>query len=127
MKGGNCMKKCILVVDDSATIRTLQGFILESAGFEVETAVNGIEALEKLYQKNFDLVVADINMPKMDGLKMTELLRNQDIYQDLPIIIVTSEEEEEDREKGLKIGANVYLVKPTAPKTLVMNVKMLLD
>ncbi len=121
------MKKSILVVDDSATIRTLQGFILESAGFEVETAVNGIEALEKLYGKNFDLVVADINMPKMDGLKMIEILREQEIYRDLPIIIVTSEEEEKDRERGLKVGANVYMVKPSAPKTLVMNVKMLLD
>ncbi len=121
------MKKSILVVDDSATIRALQSFILQSAGFEVDTAANGIEALEKLYRKNFDLVVADINMPKMDGLKMIEILRKQDIYRDLPIIIVTSEEEEEDREKGLKAGANVYLVKPTDPKTLVMNVKMLLD
>ncbi|MBC7189463.1 response regulator, partial [Candidatus Aerophobetes bacterium] len=93
------MKKSILVVDDSATIRALQSFILQSAGFEVDTAANGIEALEKLYRKNFDLVVADINMPKMDGLEMIRILRKQDIYRDLPIIIVTSEEEEEDREK----------------------------
>lgn len=121
------MKKNILVVDDSATIRALQAFILQSAGFEVETAANGIEALEKLYRKKFDLMVADINMPKMNGLKMIEILRKQEIYRDLPIIIVTSEEEEEDREKGLRAGANVYLVKPTDPKTLVMNVKMLLD
>jgi len=101
-------------------------FILRSAGFNVETATNGLEALEKLYRKSFSLVVADINMPKMDGLKMIETLREQDAYKDLPIIIVTSEEEEEDREKGLKAGANVYLVKPTDPETLVMNVKMLL-
>jgi len=121
------MKKSILVVDDSAVIRALQAFILQSAGFEVETAINGIEALEKLYTKKFDLVVADINMPKMDGLQMIETLRKQDAYHDLPIIIVTSEEEEEDRKKGLKAGANVYLVKPTDPKTLVTNVKMLLD
>jgi len=120
------MKKSILVVDDSATIRALQSFILRSAGFNVETATNGLEALEKLYRKSFSLVVADINMPKMDGLKMIETLREQDAYKDLPIIIVTSEEEEEDREKGLKAGANVYLVKPTDPETLVMNVKMLL-
>jgi len=106
------MKKKILVVDDSAIIRTLQGFILESAGFEVQTASNGIEALEKLYRENFDLIVAD--------------LRKQDIYRDLPIIIVTTEEEEEDRERGLAAGANVYLVKPTDPRRLVMNVKMLL-
>lgn len=121
------MKKNILVVDDSATIRALQAFILQSAGFRVETACNGIEALEKLYRTNFDLIVADINMPKMDGLKMIETLRQQDVYHDLSIIIVTSEEEEEDREKGLKAGANVYLVKPTDPQTLVTNVKMLLN
>ncbi|RLE09248.1 response regulator [Candidatus Aerophobetes bacterium] len=121
------MRRKILVVDDSATIRTLQGFILESAGFEVQTASNGIEALEKLYKERFDLVVADINMPKMDGLKLIETLRKQEAYRDLPIIIVTTEQEQEDRERGLAAGANVYLVKPTDPKKLVMNVKMLLD
>ncbi len=120
------MKKRILVVDDSATIRTLQGFILESAGFEIETASNGIEALEKIYKGNFDLIVADINMPKMDGLKLIKTLREQDTYKDLPIIIVTTEEEEKDRKRGLDAGANVYLVKPTDPERLVMNVKMLL-
>lgn len=121
------MKKRILVVDDSATIRTLQGFILESAGFEVKTASNGIEALEKIYREDFDLIVADINMPKMDGLKLIKTLRKENNYKDLPIIIVTTEEEEEDRERGLAAGANVYLVKPTDPERLVMNVKMLLD
>jgi len=85
------MKKKILVVDDSATIRTLQGFILESAGFEVQTASNGIEALEKLYREKFDLVVADINMPKMDGLTLIKTLRKQNSYRDLPIIILPPE------------------------------------
>lgn len=117
----------ILVVDDSSTIRAMESFILKSAGFEPEPAANGIEALEKIYRGKYDLVIADINMPKMDGLTMVRTLREQPEYSDLPIIILSSESEEPDRVKGIAAGANVYLVKPTEPAKLVQNVKMLLS
>lgn len=121
------MGKKILVVDDSDTVRTLISFILKSQGFEVEAAVNGVEGLEKVYSNNYDLVVSDINMPKMDGLTFIKILRFQDLYRELPIIIVTTEEEEEDKKRGLDAGANVYLIKPTDPNKLIANVKMLLS
>lgn len=120
------MSKKILVVDDSPTVRALESFILKSNGYDVDNASNGVEALEKIYENQYALLVTDINMPKMDGLRLTKILREQDAYKDLPIIIVTSESEEEDRMKGIESGANVYLVKPTKPDHLVSNIKMLL-
>lgn len=121
------MPRNILVVDDSPTVRALESFILKTAGFEVEGASNGVEALEKIFEKSYALVVTDINMPKMDGLRLTKTLREHDAYKDLPIIIVTSESEEEDRMRGIEAGANVYLCKPTKPEQLLQNVKMLLE
>jgi two-component system chemotaxis response regulator CheY len=120
------MPKKILIVDDSSTVRALEKYILTGAGFEIDSATNGVEALEKIYEGNYALVVTDINMPKMDGLRLTELLREQEQYKDLPVIIMTTECEEEDRMKGIAAGANIYLVKPTKPEDLLANVKMLL-
>lgn len=120
------MSKQLLVVDDSQTVRTLISFILSSQGFEVDSAINGIDALEKIYKKNYDLIVCDINMPKMDGLTLIKVLRLQDLYRELPIIIVSTEESEEDKQKGMEAGANVYLIKPTDPGKLLGNVHMLL-
>jgi len=120
------MSNRILVVDDSQTVRTLLSFILKSNGFNVESAINGVDALEKIYKDEFDLVVCDINMPKMDGLTLIKVLRLQDIYRELPIIVVSTEESDEDKQKGMEAGANVYLVKPTEPTSLLENIKMLI-
>ena len=120
------MSNKILVVDDSQTVRTLLSFILKSNGFEVESAINGVDALEKIYKDEFDLVVCDVNMPKMDGLTLIKVLRLQDIYRELPIIVVSTEESDEDKQKGMEAGANVYLVKPTEPTSLLENIKMLI-
>ena len=120
------MKQRVLVVDDSPVIRALESYILKANGYSVETASNGIEALEKLYSGEFELMVVDINMPKMDGIQLIKAVREQELYMNIPIIIVTSEEEEEDRRKGIEAGANIYLIKPTQPDTLVTNVKMLI-
>ncbi len=122
------MARTILMVEDSATIRHLQGFVLKAQGFEVETAENGVEALEKLFENpdKFALLVADINMPRMDGLSLVRKLREQETFRNFPIIMVTSEQEEEDRKEGLKAGANMYMVKPIKPENLAANIKMLL-
>lgn len=120
------MTRKILIVDDSAAVRALENYLLKSAGYEADSASNGVEALEKIYEGDYALVITDVNMPKMDGLRLTNTLREQEAYRDLPIIIVTSESEEEDRMKGIEAGANVYLVKPTKPEQLLLNVKMLL-
>lgn len=117
----------ILVVDDSETVRTLISFILKAQGYEVDVAINGVSALEHIYKENYDLVVCDVNMPKMDGLTLIKILRFQDLYKELPIICVTTEESEDDIQRGLEAGANVYLIKPTDPTRLLENVKMLLN
>ena len=119
--------KMILVVDDSATVRSLHTFILKSKNYEVEAASNGVEAIEKLYSnKDIVLAIVDINMPKMDGIQFVKTIRKEEAYRDLPVIMVTSEEEEDDRKKGIEAGANIYMIKPTQPEGLVMHVKMLL-
>ena len=121
------MGKKILVVDDSATVRSLHTFILKSKNYEVEAASNGVEAIEKLYSnKDIVLAIVDINMPKMDGIQFVKTIRKEEAYRDLPVIMVTSEEEEDDRKKGIEAGANIYMIKPTQPEGLVMHVKMLL-
>lgn len=121
------MGKKILIIDDSPTIRSLHGYILKSHGYEIDTASNGVEGIEKLFS-NPDVVlcVVDINMPKMDGIQFVKTIRKEGSYRDLPVIMVTSEQEEEDRKKGLEAGANIYMVKPTQPEKLAVYVKMLL-
>jgi len=116
----------ILVVDDSKTVRNLLSYILKSHGFRVKRAPDGIEALEMVFRENFDLVITDINMPRMDGLELIRLIRKEDVYRFLPIIVLTTESSEEDRRLGIKAGANLYLVKPSDPETLMANVGMLL-
>ena len=103
--------KRILVVDDSITIRTLEKNILESAGYEVTLATDGQEALEKVTAKQPDLIVSDINMPRMDGFTLTLTLKQDQRFKTIPIILVTSLESPEDKAKGLKSGADAYIVK----------------
>ncbi len=120
-------KKTILIVDDSKTIRNLVAFILQSEGIPVVTAENGLEGLEKLYSNNdIALVLTDINMPKMDGFTFIANVREQSVYRDIPIVILSTEGAESDIQKGINLGANLYLVKPAQPERMVRNIKMLL-
>ncbi len=119
--------KTILVVDDSKTIRNLVSFILQSEGIPVVTAENGLDGLEKLYStQNIALILTDINMPRMDGFSFIAAIREQEIYKDIPIIILSTEGEEDDMQKGMNLGANLYMVKPAQPERMVRNIKMLL-
>ncbi len=101
----------ILVVDDSITTRTLEKNILEAAGYLVTIATDGLEAVKRLQETAIDLVVSDVQMPVMDGIELTSHLRETDAHMDLPIILVTSLESHEDRERGMLAGANAYIVK----------------
>ncbi len=121
------MEKHILVVDDSKTIRNLVGFVLSAEGFQVTFGVDGLDGLEKLYSmERVDLIVSDINMPRMDGFTFIQSLREQSAYKNVPIIILSTEGDQADINKGMALGANLYIVKPTEPKQLVRNIKMLL-
>jgi two-component system chemotaxis response regulator CheY len=117
--------KRILIVDDAATVRLYHRNILESAGYAVEEAVNGIEALEKALQTPFDLYVVDINMPKLDGYGFLKEIRSQDVVQ-APAIMVSTEAEEKDRSKAYAAGANLYLIKPVKPEALLAYTRLLI-
>lgn len=104
-------RRTILVVDDSITTRTLERSILEARGFRVRVAVDGVDALENLRSENFDLVIADIEMPRMDGFGLLAEMKNDSRLKDIPVIIVTSVESRREQERGLALGADAYIVK----------------
>jgi two-component system chemotaxis sensor kinase CheA len=103
--------KRILVAEDSITSRMLLKGILESAGYNVKTAVDGIEAYTALRAEDFDLLVSDVEMPRMNGFDLTARIRAVSTLAELPVVLVTALESREDRERGIDVGANAYLVK----------------
>lgn len=117
--------KRILIVDDAATVRLFHRNILESVGYEVEEAINGIEALEKFLQEPFDLYLVDVNMPKLDGYAFLRRLRSKDTPQ-VPAIMVSTEAAAQDQTEAYRAGANCYLIKPVTPEQLLAHVQILL-
>ncbi|HEX2909279.1 MAG TPA: hybrid sensor histidine kinase/response regulator [Chloroflexia bacterium] len=111
----------ILVVDDSITTRTLEKNILEAAGFYVQTARNGVEALNHLRGQHFDLVVADLEMPEMNGLQLTSHIKQDQRLLETPVIIVTSLDTAEDKARGMDAGADAYLVKSRFDQQALLN------
>jgi len=114
----------ILVVDDSLTVRMYHRQILESAGYEVDEAENGMEALEKAQMNKYDLFLVDINMPVLDGYSFVKRLREGE-GNIAPVIMVSTESESKDIEMSIKSGASLHLIKPVRPEDLLVNVKIL--
>jgi two-component system, chemotaxis family, sensor kinase CheA len=106
-------KQVILLAEDSIATRTQEKRILEGAGYEVVTAVDGLDAFNKLKTRDFDAVISDVQMPNLDGLQLTTKIRQQKEYSELPIILVTSLASDEDRKRGADAGANAYIPKGT--------------
>ncbi|MBF0118165.1 MAG: response regulator [Desulfobacterales bacterium] len=104
-------KSTVLVVDDSVTSRILLKNVIESSGYKVKTAVDGLDALSILKTEKINLVVSDIEMPRMNGFSLTEKIRNEKNISETPIILVTARESKEDRERGIDSGANAYIIK----------------
>ncbi|WP_337062924.1 response regulator [Kineococcus sp. G2] len=107
-----------LVVDDAPTVRLYHGGVLRSAGFTVEEAANGFEALEMLLAQRYDLVVTDVNMPHLDGYALVRRLRAEALTRSVPVITISTESQESDADAAYASGANLYLVKPVAPDLL---------
>jgi two-component system chemotaxis sensor kinase CheA len=103
--------KAVLVAEDSITTRMLLKNILDASGYSVSTAVDGLDALAQLRAGRFDLVVSDVDMPRMNGFDLTTRIRGDKKLADLPVVLVTALESREDRERGMDVGANAYLVK----------------
>jgi two-component system, chemotaxis family, chemotaxis protein CheY len=113
------MKKKILSVDDSPSVRKLVEFTLKSKGFQVASAEDGLAALEIMANEQFDAIVLDINMPRMNGLEFLEKVKSNDLYASIPVIMLTTEGQEEDQDKAMDLGATAYIVKPFKPTLLL--------
>ncbi len=121
---GKTMAFKVLIVDDSDMVRHFHANILKSAGFDTEQAIDGMDALEKSVKNSFSLILCDLNMPRMDGITFIKELRKTG--KETPVIIITTQEEAENRRKGYMSGANLYITKPVKPEELIINIKMLL-
>ena len=117
------MGKQVLIVDDCKTTRKLLSYIVRGGGYETIGASNGIEALEKLATNKVNLVLTDLNMPQMDGIELSKQIRDNESYKDIPIIMITTESGEKDREMSYKAGVTTYLVKPISPKKLLQEIE----
>jgi two-component system, chemotaxis family, chemotaxis protein CheY len=113
----------ILAVDDSASMRQMVNFTLKSAGYNVVEAVDGQDAWEKASTRDFDLVLTDQNMPRMDGISLTRKLRDNPKFKSTPILILTTESSDQMKQAGRSAGATGWLVKPFDPAKLLQVIK----
>ena len=114
-------KHTILIVEDSMITAELEKNILENAGYEVNIAIDGIDAMDKLHGKKYDLLVTDIDMPRMDGFELTSKVRADKRLKDLPVIVVTVREKVEDKRKGIEVGADAYILKKEFDQNNLLN------
>ena len=118
----------ILIVEDSPTMRQLLVFALRRLpGVDIVEAQDGMDGLRKLSSDHFDLALIDINMPVMDGLKLIGLMRGEDELRNVPVVVITTEGAEQDRERALRLGANEYLTKPIQANRVLAVVCDLLE
>ncbi|HUJ18446.1 MAG TPA: response regulator [Nitrospirota bacterium] len=114
----------VLIVEDSKAIRSMMRVSLEEAGgFFVVEAANGFEALKALPSRRFDLIVTDINMPDINGLELIGFVRSNPAYREIPLIIVSTEKSDEDKKRGLALGASSYVIKPFTKEDLMSAVR----
>jgi two-component system chemotaxis response regulator CheY len=113
----------ILAVDDSASMRQMVSFTLKNAGYNVVEAVDGQDALEKAGTRDFDLVLTDQNMPRLDGIGLTKKLRDNPKFKTTPILILTTESSDQMKQAGRGAGATGWLVKPFDPAKLIEVIK----
>lgn len=119
------VSKVILVVDDSASLRQVVAITLRGAGYEVVEAENGKDALSKLTGKKINLIVADVNMPVMDGISMVKEIKKLPSYKFTPIIMLTTEGAADKKKEGQAAGAKAWIVKPFQPTQMLQAVSML--
>uniref|UniRef100_A0A7C4AIG7 Response regulator n=1 Tax=Thermodesulfovibrio aggregans TaxID=86166 RepID=A0A7C4AIG7_9BACT len=116
----------VLVVDDDKTTRKMLSLILKSKGYDIVTAENGIEALQKLGLEEINLILIDMNMPYMDGIEFTRQVRANNQFCEIPIIMITTEADEEEKRKAYDAGVDDYLVKPTNAQEITESMKKIM-
>jgi two-component system chemotaxis sensor kinase CheA len=112
----------VLVVDDAVTTRAMERGLLELAGYQVRVAVDGVDAWTALKSDDFDLVVSDVDMPRMNGFELTEKIRADARLSDLPVVLVSALEAREDKERGIEVGANAYVVKSSFEQSNLLEI-----
>ena len=118
----------VLVVEDSPTMRQLIIFALKRLGdSRIVEASDGVDGYKKLSQEKFDIIITDINMPVMDGLKLVSLIRKDQTHKEVPIVIITTEGAMEDKQRALALGANAYITKPIQASKVLTTVQELLN
>ncbi len=118
------MDKKILIVEDSTTMRSLiAGTVKELEGYSVIEAGSGFEALKVLPSSNIDLIITDINMPDINGLEVLNFVKNHPLYKGIPLVIITTEKGENEKRKGMELGASAYVVKPFKKDELLKIIK----
>lgn len=117
----------ILVVDDSRVVRKLIISILSTKNHDCLEAENGFDALEQIVQNDVDLIIADLNMPKMTGLELVKTIRRSSEYNYIPILMLTTEQSDESKRMCIEAGANIYLSKPVPPDHIIAEVDSLLS
>lgn len=116
------MPHTVLIVDDSPTMRRMLRMVLDGAGFRVVEGTNGAEGLARLREQPVDLVIADVNMPVMDGLRFVQELRAEPAYRATPVLVLTTESARETKDLGRRLGATGWIVKPFAPDVLLQTI-----
>jgi two-component system chemotaxis response regulator CheY len=119
------MAKTIMVVDDSISIRQVVGIALKQAGYEVLEAGDGKDALAKLTGQKVNLIISDVNMPNMDGISFVRELKTRPAYKFTPVLMLTTESQEDKKEQGKAAGARAWMVKPFKPEALLAAVQKL--
>jgi CheY-like chemotaxis protein/chemotaxis signal transduction protein len=114
-------EKRILVVEDAFSTRELEKSILETHGYLVDTAVDGLDALDRMVDNQYDLIVSDIEMPRMDGFELCRTLKNKEGYKNIPVVMVTALQKEEDKRRGIEVGAAAYIVKSAFEQTNLLD------
>jgi CheY-like chemotaxis protein len=113
------MTKRILVVDDDEMVLMALDELLKPEGYEVQTVASGTEALQKLDESAYDLIMTDVIMPEMDGFELCKRIREKEKYREIPVVFLTAKTRDEDRVRGLEAGANLFLSKPISPDKLL--------
>ena len=117
----------IMIVDDCSTTRKLLGHYLKTRGYSVVYAENGLDALEKIGPELVNLVMTDLNMPYMDGMELIKTLQADPALSEIPVLMVTTENDDDERNQALSYGASGYVVKPIMGDELANNIKSILE
>ena len=117
----------VLIVDDCRTTRKLLGFYIKSKGFDVTTAENGLDAMSKVAQGGVNVIITDLNMPFMDGIELIKTLKADPSCSHIPVLMVTTERDAEEKKKAYEAGVNGFLMKPVSSEDVVKNIKSIMQ